>query len=270
MNFLARDDAPFSAELWQQIDEAVVKAASGQMVGRRILPLFGPLGPGAESVLINYVGEEEILEDGIGTIAGQKLVRLPELYQDFSLLWRNLEYSSMHHYPVDLGAAIQAAQKIAAAEDKLIFFGNERLQAEGLFNAPGIQKLDRSDWSTGEGAFSDIAKGLIEFTKEGILGRKQLIVSPDLYVDLQRIQKTMGVLEIDRIAKLIENPVINAPVLGPGKAMLVCSESQFMDLAVGIDTSVGYLEMSDFNHVFRIMETAALRLKNPKAVIVFE
>ena len=43
-----------------------------------------------------------------------------------------------------------------------------------------------------------------------------------------------------------------------------------MDLALGMDFSIGYSEMKDFNHVFRLMETAALRIKNPEAIVVFE
>ena len=74
MDFLARESADLSPELWKAIDETVVKDASSQMVGRRFLPLFGPVGPGAESVVINYPGVEEVLEDGVGSITGQKIV----------------------------------------------------------------------------------------------------------------------------------------------------------------------------------------------------
>jgi len=43
-----------------------------------------------------------------------------------------------------------------------------------------------------------------------------------------------------------------------------------MDLAVGMDLAAGYLEQKDFNHFFRIAETIALRIKNPKAIVLFE
>ena len=52
--------------------------------------------------------------------------------------------------------------------------------------------------------------------------------------------------------------------------LMVCAESQYMDLAVGADLGVGYLELKDFNHAFRILETAALRIKDPNAIVVFE
>ena len=54
-----------------------------------------------------------------------------------------------------------------------------------------------------------------------------------------------------------------------GKAVLVCAEPEYLDLALGIDLSVGYAELVDFNHHFRIMETAALRIKDPASIVVF-
>ena len=41
-----------------------------------------------------------------------------------------------------------------------------------------------------------------------------------------------------------------------------------MDLAVGKDIETAYLETKDLNHVFRIIETVALRIKSKDAIIV--
>ena len=95
------------------------------------------------------------------------------------------------------------------------------------------------------------------------------MVAPDLFLDLQRLQPSTGMLEIDRIQKLIGDNVFMTSALAPGKAVLVCAEPEYVDLAVGLDLSVGYLELADFNHTFRIMETAALRVKDPAAIVVF-
>ena len=75
--------------------------------------------------------------------------------------------------------------------------------------------------------------------------------------------------EIDRIQKLIGDNVYMTSVMGAGKAVLVCAEPEYADLAVGLDLSVGYLELADFNHGFRIMETLALRVKDLEAIVVF-
>ena len=79
------------------------------------------------------------------------------------------------------------------------------------------------------------------------MGRYALVVSPDLFLDLQRLQPNTGLLEIDRIKKLIGDNVYMTSVMGPGKAVLVCAEPEYLDLAIGLDLSVGYLELADFN-----------------------
>ena len=52
-----------------------------------------------------------------------------------------------------------------------------------------------------------------------------------------------------------------------GKAVLVCAEAQYMDLAVGQDLAAAYLELVNLNHYFRILETAALRIKNSACLL---
>ena len=50
MDYLAREGAPISAELWQRIDETVIGEARKHMVCRRFLDIYGPLGAGASYV----------------------------------------------------------------------------------------------------------------------------------------------------------------------------------------------------------------------------
>ena len=130
--------------------------------------------------------------------------------------------------------------------------------------------IPRGDWSTGEDAFKDVAHAIAYLSGNAMLGRYALVLSPDVYLQLQRLQPNVGLLEIDRIKSLVNDRVYAAGTFGLGKAVLVCAEPQYMDLAVGMDLSVGYLEQKDFNHSFRITETVALRIKNPKAIVVFE
>ena len=76
-------------------------------------------------------------------------------------------------------------------------------------------------------------------------------------------------MEIDRIKSLLDGRVYRSNALA-GKAVLVCAEAQYMDLAVGQDLAAAYLELVNLNHYFRILETAALRIKNSAAIVVFE
>ncbi len=270
MDYLARNDAPISDELWNQIDATVVESAKKHMICRRFLPIYGPLGAGTSYVNVDYVSKEEVLENNIGQIVGRSLVELPMLHQDFTLYWRDIAEAEKNGYPVDLSVAARAAQMSAQQEDEQLLFGNAQLGVEGLFTVGDAHKIERSDWSVGENAYTDVAQAVAYFFSEGMLGRYALVVSPNVYMQLQRLQPTVGLLEIDRIKSLIKGRVYAVGAYDLGKAALVCAESQYVDIAVGMDISVGYLGQSDLNHPFRIMETVALRIKDPKAIVVFE
>ncbi|AGC67987.1 linocin M18 bacteriocin protein [Thermoclostridium stercorarium subsp. stercorarium DSM 8532] len=270
MNFLARDTVSFSDDFWANIDNTVVNTVRTHIIGRRFLSLYGPLGAGVRSINIDSVNTAEEAENGFVKTTGRKFVELPQIYEDFTLNWRDIEHSDSTGIPLDLSKVRQAAQNIALKEDSLIFFGNEFLGMEGLLTAEGAAKIQKSDWTVGDNAFRDVAAGLAQFRSKFLIGRYALVLSPDLYVQLQRLNPGMGIMEEERISKMLNGHLYNAPVLGSNKAVLVCAEPQYMDLAVGKDIETAYLESKDLNHVFRIVETVALRIKNKEAIIIFE
>ena len=270
MSYLSRGEGPVPEELWNQIDEAVVNAAKKTLVGRRFLPIFGPLGIGAESINIDEVdGVEENYDDGLMVTKGRKFVEIPTLYDDFTLLAKDLEYSAKYGYPIDLAKAMASAEAIAQKEDKLIFFGSKENGYEGLLTASGVNKIKKGDWKEGETAFANVASAIELLAEKGIFGTYSLIVSPDLYMQMQRIQPGTGLLEIDRVGKLVKNHIYRAPVLGSGKAVLVCGESRNMDLVIGQDMAAAYLEQVDLNHTFRLVETVLPRIKRKQAIVLF-
>lgn len=270
MDFLYREGSPIPDSLWEKIDDVVTNSARKILTGRRFISIFGPVGAGVQSINVDNIPELEETEGDISVIRGRTYRHIPLLNQDFSLLWRDIESSEKMGFPVDLSVAGRAAAQCALKEDKLIFFGSDELGYKGLMNEDGVVRLARSDWAEGENPFKDVSAGLAKFIENGIVGRKALVVSPDVYVELQRIQPGTGITEFDRISKILNGNIFTTPVLGNGKALLVCPEPQNMDLVIGQDMITSYLETKNLNHYFRIIETVLLRIKNKKAVIVFE
>lgn len=234
MDYLARESADLPVELWNRIDDAVIGTARKHLTCRRFLKLFGPLGPGATSVAVDGVAKEEVLEDGIGRIVGRTRLELPMFYEDFTLLGRDLERADQTGIALDLAPAVAAAKKSARREDDLILNGNKALGIDGLLTVKGSSKIKKGDWAQGEHGFADVAAAVAQLAKTGYLGRYALVVSPDLYLDLQRLQPNTGMLEIDRVQKLIGDNVYMTSVMGAGKAVLVCAEPEYVDLAVGL------------------------------------
>ncbi|HPS70215.1 MAG TPA: family 1 encapsulin nanocompartment shell protein, partial [Candidatus Cryosericum sp.] len=62
--------------------------------------------------------------------------------------------------------------------------------------------------------------------------------------------------------------VVVSPALGTGKAVLVCSEPENMDLVVGQDMTTAFLEQSSLNTSLRVLETVLLRIRRRQAVVV--
>lgn len=271
MSYLSRETSPLSAELWEQVDDAVVKSARRVLTGRKFLHVFGPLGIGVTSIALDdadTVGEVE--EDGLITTKGRKYVEIPTLYHDFTLLSKDLESAAAAGFPVNLFKAADAAAQCALKEDRLIYFGNAKLGFPGLVNAPGANKIKKKDWSAGENAYADIAAAVELLTEKNIYGTYALAVSPNLYMQLQRIQPGTGLLEIDRIGKLLGGHIFKAPVLEKETAVLVACDEKNVDLVIGQDMAAAYLEQKDLNHSIRVLETVLPRVKRAEAIVVFE
>ena len=83
MDYLSRESAPFTEELWQEIDDAVVESARRNLVGRRFLTVFGPLGAGAQSIHIDSEKKEEVFEDGVARTQGRQYAEIPQVFDDF-------------------------------------------------------------------------------------------------------------------------------------------------------------------------------------------
>ena len=271
MDYLSRESSPVSISIWEQIDAAVVKAARNVLAGRRVLHLFGPLGAGVGSIHIDDAeAKSEQTDDGFITTKGRKLVEIPTLYEDFALYAKDMAGSEKAGYPQDLSKAMAAAQACALREDRLVFLGNQSLGYEGLLTASGAGKLKKKDWAAGENAFSDVASAIETLVSKGVYGTYALVVSPNLYMQMQRLQPGTGLLEIDRVSKLLNGHVFKTPVLSKEQAVLVCPQPENMDLVVGQDLAAAYLEQRDLNHYFRVLETVLLRIKRRQAIVVFE
>lgn len=271
MDYLARESSPIDFGVWEQIDAAVVKAARNVLTGRRILQLFGPLGAGVGSMPIDDAdAKDELAEEGYITTQGRRLAEIPTIYEDFTVFAKDVAASEKTGYPLDLSGAMAAAQACALKEDRLIFSGKQNLGYDGLLTAAGSGKLKKKDWTIGENAFSDVASAIEMLVSKGVYGSYALVVSPNLYMQMQRLQPGTGLLEIDRVSKLLSGLVFKTPVLGKEQAVLLCPQPENMDLVVGQDLATAYLEQKGLNHSLRVLESVLLRIKRKTAIVVLE
>lgn len=154
MDILDRSSAPLTGEEWRRIDEAVVKTARTMLVGRRLVEVLGPLGPGVYSMpYAIFTGRQPAGIDMIGdredlaVEANRRgIAHLPILFKDFKIFWRDVEADRHLGIPLDVSTAAVAAADVAVQEDQLIFNGNSDLGLQGLLNAEGRLTVNLGDW----------------------------------------------------------------------------------------------------------------------------
>lgn len=278
MDYLFRDDAPFGDVVWSSIDQVVIRVARDQLIGRRFIPIFGPLGAGVDSInmddleidgdsKIDFGGEEEDIPI---RIKGRKYVTIPMIYKDLLISWRDMERSKQIGFPLELSPVAIAATACCHQEDDIIFNGNREYGYPGLTTAEGRQIVGKSHWAEGENSFKDVAAGIEKLVRKGFYGPYVLVVSPDVYLQMQRIQPGTGILELDRVRELVGGKVYKTPVLGENKAVLLAKGAENMDLVIGQDMITAYLGPEQMNHRFRVFETLLLRIKRPEGIVTFE
>ena len=200
----------FRSSCWNRIDDTVIGTARKQL---DLPPL--PRGvsarwaPGATTVAVDGVAKEEVLEDGIGRIVGRTRLELPLLYEDFTLLGRDLELAAQTGLPVEPVRRHRRRQaRPRAARTTCVLNGNKAARRRRPAHREGFGEGEEGRLEQpAENGFADVAAAVSQLAKTGYLGRYALAVAPDLYLDLQRLQPSTGLLEIDRIQKLIGDNV---------------------------------------------------------------
>lgn len=270
-------DSPLTEKEWEQLDATVINAARNQLVGRRFIPLYGPLGQGIQSVAndiyevtptggIDLRGETSQLTTPVRRVH----LTIPMLYQDFILYWRDVEQARTLDIPLDFSAAANAATQCALLEDNLIFNGNEQFDLPGLMTVKGRLTHIRRDWMEAGNAFADIIEARNKLLQHGHAGPYALVVSPDLYALLHRVHPGTHVLEIEHIRELVTAGVYQTPVIRGRAGVLVSTGQHNLDLAVAEDLDTAFLETENMNYLFRVYECVVLRIKQPKAICTLE
>ncbi len=273
-DYLLRDQAPLTPQEWQAVDGTAVEVARRNLVGRRFLSLFGPVGVGVQTFAADTYGPAEkarislfgVEEEDLLTVESRRFVPLPILYRDLRLDWRDLENARRLGTSLDTTAVAIAATAVAAMEDRLVINGYDELQQEGFLNAAGRQQLPIGDWSAAGGGFGAVVSAVGALVKANFRPPFSVVVSPQLFVALHRVFDNTGVLEIDQVRKLVGGGVFASQAMPEGKAVVVAAGRENMDLIIAQDLITAFLETTALQHHFRVLEVLSLRIKRPGAI----
>ncbi|MCS7196029.1 MAG: encapsulin [Aquificaceae bacterium] len=278
MDFLGKDQSPLSFEEWQQLEDAILQVARKTLVCRRFMPIVGPIGVGHQVISYDVYlgvepgvcevrpGEESEACEPVRT-GKRKHIILPTLFKPFSISWRDLEYCRQFNLPLEVSQASAAAFATSVAEDTLVIHGNPKLEIEGFLTVEGRQTMSMSDWDVLGNAFNDVSLAIAKLSEKGFYGPYYLLLNPKEYFKLNRVYHNTGLLELEQIKKLVAD-VYYTPIVPENRAIMLSSGPQNMDLVVGLDMSLAYVESTNMVHNFRVMEIVVPRIKRPGAVMV--
>jgi uncharacterized linocin/CFP29 family protein len=274
---LFNDELPLSGSEYERLQRVVIEAARRQLVGRRILEIYGPLGAGIQGVPADRFDDVELAEvDQLGEEEGEAFgtgrrvqLTIPILYKDFILHWRDIELVKQLDSEIDFSAAAGAASVVASREDELIFNGSTEFGLEGLTNATGRLTHMIEDWTESGRSYSDVVQMTTKLIENGHYGPYAMVVHPALFAKMLRVHQGTNVLEIEHIRELVTAGVYQSPVLKQNSGVIISVGKQNFDLAIAQDLSVSYLGAERMNFPFRVFECLVPRIKRPSAICSF-
>lgn len=269
---------PLDDAQWKHFQSEVVREARRTLVGRRFLGIYGPLGAGLESVSLEEYGPDQDAEiDLIGRVdpepivaTSETYVRVPILYKDFVIHWRDVELSRKLGAPLDASRAIRAAHFVADREDQLIFNGEPKFGIGGLLQAAGRNKVARGDWAKYGVAYQNVVEATELLLEHNHHRPFALAVSARDYARLVRQREGQFAPELDAILRLCDDGVYTSPAIPEGKSVLLSTGDQNFDIAVAEDLSISFLGEREMDYPFRVYECLVLRIKRPKAICTIE
>lgn len=239
MNHLFRDKAPISEAAWQEIEHEASRTLKTTLAARKLVDFSGPRGWDASAV---GLGRSEPVPPPPGSDAEARLRRvlpLVELRVAFELRRSELDAADRGARDIDLGPLIQAARRIAIAEDCAIFHGHTAAGIRGMCETGAGAALGLGDDVIAYPRL--IATALGRLRDRGVGGPYAVALSERAYTALTEATQH-GYPVLQHVRRLIDGPLAWAP--GLDGALVVSMRGGDFELTVGQDFSIGYLSHS--------------------------
>lgn len=253
-------ETAFEDEILKKLSSRAKEIIDSTRRLRKVLEVVH-VGRGVEALPLEEVVIDETIKSKIS-----RMVMLSELSTQFSIKVRILDYWSKTGIQPDLAPLSLASTKLALAEDKIILEGDLEKGWPGLLTCRMSIKDELSDWSVPGNPVADVSRAVKKLIDEAIPPPYVLLVNPLRYADLLKYTERTGTTELERIKALVSE-VVQTPLLSSEDVLVISTNKYVIDLVVGADTVLDYLGPSADEQLYRLWETLALRIKNPKAII---
>jgi len=263
MNNLKRELAPISTAAWKEIDAEASRVLKLKLAGRKLVDFEGPLGPTAGAVNTGR-------RDSLGSAPApeieatrRQVLPLVELRSYFELSREELDGIERGSKDPDLQPLIDAATRIAQAEDTAIFHGYDAGGIKGIAQASTHPALPIPD------DYQAYPHSIAEATRllrlAGVDGPYAIALGTRLYTGLTQAVGDGGYPVLNVVRKLVDGPLVWAPAIN-GAVVLSVRGGDF-ELTVGRDLSIAYQSHTDKMVRLYLLETMAFRVLMPEAAV---
>jgi len=263
MNNLKRELAPISSAAWSEIDAEARRVLKLKLAGRKLVDFDGPRGPAAAAV---NTGRIEPLTPGPleAVDAGRRqVVNLIELRSYFDLSRHEMDSVERGAKDPELQPLIDAATRMAYAEDTAIFHGYAAGGIQGIDQASAHPTLPIPD------DYQAYPHSIAEATRllrlAGVDGPYAIALGPRYYTGLTQATGDGGYPVLNVVRKLVDGPLVWAPAV-KGAVVLSLRGGDF-ELTVGRDLSIGYHGHSETSIRLYVVESMAFRVLTPEAAV---
>jgi uncharacterized linocin/CFP29 family protein len=247
-----------SDKAWEEVDEAARRAIRTFIAGRRLFPLVGPHGYGVEAVPTGEVGPTT---EAAGVSTAVLLPRpMVEMRTPFAVSRREIEVIERGG-DTDLDQVVEAARRIAAAEDRLVFDGLADAGIKGVLTGSPYEPIALGgDYAS----FPDaIAKAVDLLRSAGVEGPYGIALGPREHEAVLSTTDNGGYPILKHIHAIVDGPLVWSPTLD-GSVVVSLRGGDF-EIHSGLDFAIRYLA-HDRDHIeFELVETVTFRNMGPDA-----
>jgi uncharacterized linocin/CFP29 family protein len=263
MNNLKRELAPLSSSAWGEIDAEARRVLKLKLAGRKLVDFNGPLGPTGAAV---NTGRLETLRSGpVADVDAERRQVLPlvELRTSFDLSLAEMDAVERGAQDPELQPLIDAATRIAYAEDTAVFHGYAAGGIRGIEQASSHPTLPIPD------DYQAYPHSIAEATRllrlAGVDGPYAIALGPRYYMGLTQAVGDGGYPVLNVVRKLVDGPLVWAPAVN-GAVVLSMRGGDF-ELTIGCDLSIGYQSHTDTSVRLYLHESMAFRVLVPEAAV---
>jgi uncharacterized linocin/CFP29 family protein len=226
-----------------------------------VVDVNGPAGVGLSAVGTGHL--KVITTPGDGILAHQREVKaLVELRVPFELDRQQIDDVERGANDSDWQPAKDAAQKIACAEDRVIFGGYHAAGIGGIRQGTSNPIMTLPDDVR---SYPDaIAQALNQLRLVGVNGPYSVLLGAEAYTALA-VTSDNGYPVLEHVRKLVKDEIIWAPAI-TGAFVLTTRGGDF-DLHIGQDVSIGYLSHTESVVRLYLQESLTFLLLTTEAAV---